>query len=134
MDDCIFCKIIRGEIPTNKIYEDEKTLAFLDISKDLYGHTLVIPKHHFRNILDCQQDYLDAVIDTVQKVSKHYVDNCGFDGVNFLSANERCAEQSIFHLHVHILPRKNNDGLHTYPELEKHEMDLQEISNKLKIK
>ena len=133
MNNCIFCKIIKGEIPTNKIYEDDKTLAFLDISKDLYGHTLVIPKKHFKNILDCEKEYLEAVINTVKKVSKHYVDNCGFDGINILNANESSAEQSFFHLHFHILPRKENDGLHTYPELNKQDLDLADVANKLKL-
>ena len=133
MDNCIFCKIIKGEIPTNKIYEDEKTLAFLDISKDLYGHTLVIPKKHCKNILDCDKDYLESVINTIKKISKHYVDNCGFDGINILNANEPSAEQSVFHLHFHILPRKENDGIHAYPKLEEQQLDLSDVCNKLKI-
>ena len=105
MDDCIFCKIIKGEIPSYKIYEDEKTYAFLDISCDSYGHTLVIPKKHCTNVLDCEKEYLEAVINTVRLISKHYVDDCGFEGVNVLNASGEAAQQSVFHLHFHIIPR-----------------------------
>ena len=110
MDNCIFCKILKGEIPSSKIYEDEKTYAFLDISGDYYGHTLVVPKCHCTNVLDCPKDYLEAVINTVQLVSNHYVNDCGFDGVNILNASGTSAEQSVMHLHFHIIPRKTNDG------------------------
>ena len=133
MTDCLFCKIINKEIPCYKIYEDEYTLAFLDISNDCGGHTLVIPKTHCRNILDCPELILGKVINTVKIVSNHYVENCGFDGVNVLNANEPAAEQSVFHLHFHILPRKNNDNLHTFPTLPKNEKSLEEIANLLKI-
>ena len=124
MDDCIFCKIIKGDIPSYKIYEDDYTYAFLDISQDTYGHTLVIPKQHCVNVLDCDDDYLAHTIKTVKKVANHYVDNCGFDGVNILNASGKAAEQSVFHLHFHILPRKNDDGKHTFPNLGKESTDL----------
>jgi histidine triad (HIT) family protein len=108
-DDCIFCKIIGGKIPCYKIYEDENVLVFLDIAADYFGHTLVIPKKHYKNILDCPNKVLSDVMEVVQKISKHYVENCGFDGVNVINANEASAEQSVFHLHFHIIPRKQDD-------------------------
>ena len=132
MENCIFCKIIKGEIPSYKIYEDEKVYAFLDISDDMTGHTLVIPKKHSRNIFDTDKEDLEAVICAVQKISKHYKD-LGFDGVNILNANEESAEQSVFHLHFHILPRKKNDGKRIYPSLEKQNNNLEEVANFLKI-
>lgn len=131
---CIFCEIIKGNIPTNKIYEDEKTLVFLDISCDHYGHTLVVPKKHVTNILDCDEETLTSVIKTVKKVSEHYVNDCGFDGVNVLNANNECAGQSVFHLHFHIMPRKIDDGIDMWPRLNKSQMNLSEIADKLKIK
>lgn len=134
MENCIFCKIINKEIPCYKIYEDENTLAFLDISKDAYGHTLVIPKTHSRNILDAKEEDMLAVIKTVQKVSNHYINFCGFDGVNILNNNEESADQSIFHLHIHIIPRKNNDELKIFPSLSKKDIDLETVKNKLEIK
>lgn len=117
MSDCIFCKIIKGEAPSYKIYEDDYTLAFLDISKDCYGHTLVIPKKHCVNILDCDKETLNKVIETVKKVSKHYVDNCGFKGVNVLNASGEEAQQTVNHLHFHILPRMNKDEFDAFPKL-----------------
>ena len=75
-DDCIFCKIIKGEIPSFKIYEDDYTYAFLDIAKDMDGHTLVIPKNHCRSILECSAEDLGHVMETVQKISRHYIEDC----------------------------------------------------------
>ena len=131
MSDCIFCKIIKGEVPSYKIYEDDKVYAFLDIACDAVGHTLVIPKKHCTNVLDCDKEYLDAVIEAVQKISNHYVNNCGFDGVNVLNASGAAAQQSVFHLHFHIVPRKCGDGLNMWPLDGKQEMDLQAIVAKL---
>lgn len=107
MDDCIFCKIVSGKIPCLKIYEDENTLAFLDISKDSVGHTLVVPKKHYNNILDADEKILSHVISAVKKVSKHYAMDCGFEGINVLNNNGEVAGQSVFHLHFHILPQGN---------------------------
>ena len=133
MNDCIFCKIVKGESPSYKIYEDDKVYAFLDIACDAVGHTLVIPKKHFTNVLDCDKEYLDAVIEAVQKISNHYVANCGFDGVNVLNASGASAEQTVFHLHFHVVPRKNGDGLHMWPLTDKQELNLQEIARKLAL-
>ena len=133
MNDCIFCKIIEGEIPSYKIYEDDKVYAFLDIACDAIGHTLVIPKKHCTNVLDCDKEYLDAVIEAVQKISNHYVNNCGFDGVNVLNASGTSAEQTVFHLHFHIIPRKLGDGLHMWPLTGKQEHDLGAIATKLAL-
>lgn len=131
--DCIFCKIVSGEIPSKKIYEDEYTYAFLDIAKDIDGHTLVIPKKHCKNILDCDEETLSHVMNTIRKISKHYVECLGFDGVNILNANEASAEQSVFHLHFHIIPRKNDDGLHTFPKLPGAKVELDDMRRILKI-
>ena len=113
--NCIFCKIIKGEIPSYKIYEDDKTYAFLDIKRDTAGHTLVIPKVHCTNWLDCPEEYLCAVANTVQKISAHYVNNCSFDGVNVINASGESAQQTVFHFHVHVIPRKKDDGMDLWP-------------------
>lgn len=133
MNDCIFCKIIKGEIPSYKIYEDDKVYAFLDIACDAVGHTLVIPKKHCTNVLDADKEYLDAVIEVVQKIAKHYVNDCGFDGVNILNASGASAEQSVFHLHFHVVPRKVGDGLKMWPLVDKQELDLAAICKKLAL-
>lgn len=131
MNDCIFCKILKGDIPSYKIYEDEKTFAFLDISCDSFGHTLVIPKKHFTNALDCDGEYFQSVMAAVQKISRHFVEDCGFDGVNIINASGKAAQQSVFHLHIHIIPRKNGDGLNTWALNGKYELDLAAICKKL---
>ena len=133
MNDCIFCKIIAGEIPSLKIYEDEYVYAFLDIACDCYGHTLVIPKKHCTNVLDCDAQTLAHVTSAVQKISRHFVENCGFDGVNVLNASGKSAEQSVFHLHFHIIPRKEGDGISAWPFHDKHDFRLEEICEKLKL-
>lgn len=132
--DCIFCKIIKGEIPSYKIYEDEYTYAFLDIAKDLDGHTLVVPKKHVENIIDCDAETLARVMQTIRIISKHYVEDLGYDGVNILNASGSAAEQSVFHLHFHILPRQKDDGLQAFPKLSVSSRDLSQMQKLLEIK
>ena len=106
MVDCLFCKIIKGEIPSHKIYEDENVYAFLDISAKVVGHTLVVPKKHCVNILDCGEEYLNFVINAVKKIANHYMKQ-GFTGFNLQVNNGESAGQEVPHLHFHILPRGN---------------------------
>ncbi len=101
----IFCKIIKGESPCYKIYEDDDVLAFLDISQKYFGHTLVVPKKHFANTLDCDDEILKKVILATKKIAKHYVDDCGVSGVNILNNNGKEAGQMVEHLHYHIIPQ-----------------------------
>lgn len=130
---CIFCKIIKGEMPSYKIYEDEKTYAFLDISDDAIGHTLVIPKEHAENIMEISEEGLKAVMSTVQKISKHYVDDLGYTGVNLMNASGKSAQQSVFHFHVHIIPRIEGDGLDTWPKMDKKNADFNAVYEKMKM-
>lgn len=134
MENCVFCKIISGEIPSYKIYEDDFVYAFLDNAGDVYGHTLVVPKKHCANILDCDAETLSHVTAAVQKIARHFVDEVGFDGVNILNANGKSAEQSVFHLHFHVIPRKNGDGVSAWPFNDKHKFDFGEICNRLALK
>lgn len=133
MDNCIFCKIVAGECPSYKIYEDDYAYAFLDISCDTYGHTLVIPKAHYTNVLDCDPVVLAKVMGAVQKVANHYVNDCGFGGVNVLNASGQDAEQSVFHLHFHVIPRKKDDGVNSWPFHDKFDYDLAQICDVLKM-
>ena len=131
--DCLFCKIIKCEIPSYKIYEDSYTYAFLDVSNDSDGHILVVPKKHCENVIDADEQTLSHVMESVQKVGKHIVDNCGFGGVNVINNSGADAEQSVMHLHFHILPRKKGNDNHIFPVLEKNEATLEEICQKLQI-
>lgn len=130
---CLFCDIIDEKIPSYKIYEDENTYAFLDIACDVLGHTLVIPKKHCENVLDADAETLKNVMITVNKISKHYVENCGFSGVNLVNCSGKDAEQSVFHFHIHILPRKENDGISVFPNLKKEDIDLAQVQKDLQI-
>lgn len=134
MNDCIFCKIVKGEIPSYKIYEDKWTYAFLDISNDANGHILVIPKKHCENILDCDEETLSRVTSSIKKISKHLVENCGFTGVNVLNASGKDAQQSVFHLHFHLLPRFASDNVDAFPVLKKRDGSLEELCERLKFK
>ena len=129
--DCIFCKIIEGAALCHKIYEDEETLAFLDIAGDAEGHTLVIPKQHAETLMDCKEETLTRLMETVKLVSQHYVKNCGYQGVNVLNASGKSAQQSVPHLHFHIIPRRENDGLNTWPELGQDNTPLEELEQRL---
>ncbi len=131
--DCIFCKIIKGEIPCRKIYEDDFTLAFLDIAEDVDGHTVVIPKKHMENILDCDVGTMHHVMDAVQRISIHYVENCGFTGVNLLNASGESAGQSVSHLHFHLIPRKPADGIDVWPKFTGSRLPVEQIHSLLEM-
>lgn len=132
--DCIFCKIVNGEIPCFKVYEDEHTLVFMDIAKDVDGHMVAIPKKHVKNILDCDTDILNHLMATVKKVSNHCVDKCAYDGVNLLNASDESAGQSVPHFHIHIIPRRKNDNIDAWPNFDGANHEIAEIYEKLKIK
>ncbi len=126
--DCIFCKIVKGEIPSYKIFEDDYTLAFLDIADDIEGHTLVIPKKHCHNVIDCPKKDLAHVMETVQLVSKHYTEKCGYDSVNLMNVNEL-----VPHFHMHVFPRRKGDGKDIYKTYPKIGNDLKALAEKLRI-
>jgi histidine triad (HIT) family protein len=115
MDDCIFCKIVAGEISSHKIYEDDVTYAFLDNTPVNPGHTLVIPKVHSRNVHDIQERDWRAVMETTRMLCWNIKESVGADGINIMMNNERPAGQVVFHSHVHIIPRLDDDGLRHWP-------------------
>ncbi|WP_407271630.1 HIT family protein [Radiobacillus sp. PE A8.2] len=103
--DCIFCKIISGEIPSAKIYEDEHVYAFLDISQVTKGHTLLIPKTHTKNIYETPAEIAKELFDRVPKIANAIKQAYEPIGLNIISNNEEPAGQSVFHLHIHLIPR-----------------------------
>ncbi len=133
MNDCIFCKILKGELPCMKIYEDEHTLSFLDIAKDVDGHILVIPKKHVTNILDADGETLSHVMNTVKKIGAHLTENCGYEGMNILNANNECSGQTVFHLHIHIIPRKRGDNVAGFPKFAGAATPLEEMYERLRM-
>ncbi len=131
--ECIFCKIIRGEIKSYKIYEDEHVVAFLDINPINPGHTLVVPKKHVENILDADPETISHVFIAVQKVAKLLMEKLGAKGVNIIHNAGREANQEIMHLHVHVIPRYSKDDIKLvdwWRSVVK-KMDLEEIYRKI---
>jgi histidine triad (HIT) family protein len=109
--DCLFCKIIAGEIPSTRIYEDERTVAFMDINPATRGHLLVVPREHTRDLLSVGPEDLAAVAATAQKLAKVVPERLGADGVNLLNSCGRAAWQTVFHFHLHLIPRYAGDPL-----------------------
>ncbi|MEN0642908.1 HIT family protein [Alkalicoccobacillus gibsonii] len=105
MSSCIFCSIVAGDIPSKKIYEDEHTYAFFDISQVTKGHALVIPKHHHENLFDLPESELTSVYQSVQKVAHALKEAFSPAGLNLVNNNGQAAGQTVFHYHVHLIPR-----------------------------
>ena len=116
MEDTVFMKIIRREIPAEIVYEDDDTIAFLDREPNNPGHTLVVPKTFARNVFDSDEVVWQAVMRTVRKIAPAVKDAVGAAGVNINSNHEAGAGQSVFHLHVHIIPRFTDDGYTFWPK------------------
>jgi histidine triad (HIT) family protein len=129
--DCIFCKIVRGEIPSSKIYEDNEFLAFLDIKPINKGHALVIPKEHCKNLLDFPKAEETDFIEFIKKVSRAVVKTTNADGFNLGMNNGRAAGQIVMHAHIHIIPRFSDDRLVSWPHKEYAEGEIQEMQKKI---
>lgn len=127
---CIFCDIIDGKIPSKKVYEDKDVLAILDISQTTLGHTLVMPKKHYADILECPKEELHKVIDVTQDLTKKIEVNLKANGFNHLVNTNAVAGQSVDHLHFHIIPRyTKEDGIKI--EVTNSEFNLDEVLNKI---
>lgn len=110
MSDCIFCKIINGEIPSYKIYEDEYVLAFLDLSQTTKGHTLIIPKQHVNHIFDMDDQTASHLFANVPKISRALQQTFSeMVGINIVNNNGEAAGQTVFHSHIHLIPRYDDD-------------------------
>ena len=128
-DDCIFCKMVAGQIPVTKIYEDEVVLAFLDIGPVSDGHTLVIPTRHVEKLHDCPPELLGQVGSRLGKIAKAVAAGMNSDGYNILCNNGRAAGQLVEHLHFHIIPRNTGDGLfNRWPAYKYKEGRIEEIA------
>ncbi len=132
MEDTIFSKIIRREVPADIVYEDDDTLAFLDIKPVAPGHTLVIPKKPVRNIFDADDATLIAVMRTIQKISPAVRDAVGAHGVHINSNHEAAAGQIVFHLHFHIVPRHSRSEFSFWPQKDFSRDDAAAIAEKIR--
>jgi histidine triad (HIT) family protein len=110
MGGCVFCKIIKGKIPADKIYEDENTFSFLDITPINPGHVLLISKKHYENLYDLPDELLSKMAPIIKKLAVAIKKGVNAEGINIGMNNERSAGQLVFHAHFHIIPRFTNDG------------------------
>lgn len=136
-DDCLFCKIIDGELPSAKVYEDEYVYAFMDISQVTTGHTLVIPKQHTRDIYNTPDDVASNFFAAIPKIARAVKGVYKPIGLNLLNNNEILAGQTVFHFHIHIIPRYDeDDGFDVKWRTRNDEFtmdDLKEIAEKIKV-
>jgi len=109
--DCIFCKIVAGEVPARIVDEDERTIAFMDIAPATRGHALVIPRAHAADLLSVDPEDLSAVACSCQRLAARTRERLGADGVNLLNSCGRAAWQTVFHFHIHVIPRYEDDPL-----------------------
>lgn len=110
-DNCIFCKIAAGEIPSETVYEDEQFRAILDLGPASAGHTLILPKAHFKDVTEISDEYAANVLKVAAKLGKAMKKGLGCEGFNLVQNNGEAAGQTVFHLHVHLIPRMKNDNI-----------------------
>ena len=130
MTDCIFCKIISGDIPSYQVYEDDDVLAFLDITQTTKGHTLVVPKKHIRNVLEMSAEDAATLFSKIPHIASHITQRLSASGMNILQNNEMIAGQTVFHAHVHLIPRySKDDGIKA--SFTEHDLDLKALQDTL---
>src|SRR3989338_10015665 len=130
--DCIFCKIVAGEIPSFKVYEDERIVAFLDIRPVNPGHTLIVPKTHSKNIFDIVAEDWTAIADVARILAIAIEKAVSADGINIAMNNRPDAGQLVDHAHVHIIPRKAGDGLKLWPQRPYPEGEAEHVANAIR--
>ncbi|AJF61864.1 TPA: HIT family protein [Candidatus Woesearchaeota archaeon] len=130
-ENCIFCKIIAGKIPTLKVYEDKDVMAFLDIAPANKGHTLIVPKKHSKDMLEDNNKDLAAVMKAAKKISAAVMKAVSAEGFNFIANTGPVAGQVVFHTHFHIIPRFENDGLKHWPKKDYSEDEMIAVKNKI---
>ena len=131
-EDCIFCQIVKKKIPSKNIFEDERYLAFLDIFPISNGHTIIVPKKHYRNLEDIPEQELAEVIKIVKKIAVLIHKKLKIDGYNVLQNNFESAGQEINHFHVHIIPRDKNDQKFKL-KIPRNQATEEELENTLKL-
>ena len=130
--DCIFCKLANGEIPTNTIYEDEDFNVFLDASPATKGHALIVPKKHYQDIYDLDEKTAAQIFPLAKKLAVHMTEVLGCDGFNIIQNNHEIAGQSVFHFHMHLIPRyEGGNKILEWDHQEYTQEQLQEISKQL---
>ncbi len=134
MVECSFCKIVIGKSPTNKIYENEKVLAFAPLKENIIakGHMLVIPKKHYVDFYDIPKEELHHIVDAIKTISQKLKEKYNAEGINLLHASGKAAQQSCFHFHIHLIPRYKEDGLDTWPNTGYREGNFSKVYQEIK--
>jgi len=132
MNDCIFCKVVSKELPSYKVYEDDHTIAFLDIRPVKAGHTIVVPKAHCADFTSADDACLQSVLKATQQVASAVLSATGADGCNITTNNGAAAGQSVFHLHWHIIPRFVGDGLAMWPQAPYAQGEAEQVAEKIR--
>jgi histidine triad (HIT) family protein len=109
--DCLFCKIVAGDLPATIVAEDERTVAFMDINPATRGHALVVPRNHVRDLVEIDDGDLAAVAQAAKRLARIMPERLGADGVNLLNSCGQAAWQTVFHFHIHVIPRYADDPL-----------------------
>ena len=131
-DDCIFCKMVAGQVPYVKVFEDDVVLAFLDIGPISDGHTIVIPKQHFEKLHDCPPELLSRICSPLVRIAGAVIKAMNSEGYNVLCNNDRAAGQLVRHLHFHIIPRNTGDAVFgRWPSYQYEEGKIQVIAEKI---
>lgn len=133
MSDCIFCKIIAGDLPSHKVYEDDHVIAILDINPASHGHTLVLPKKHTANFEDTDEETLAKLMAVVKKVGLSIKENLPAESYNVCENNDPVAGQMIPHIHFHVVPRHQGDGIQMWAQSPYPEGKDVEVLNKIKL-
>ncbi|MCR5798195.1 HIT family protein [Eubacterium xylanophilum] len=131
MDNCIFCKILKGEIPSTSVYEDDDFRAILDVSPASTGHVIILPKKHAANIFELDDEIAGKIMPVAKKIAAALKKTYNCDGINILQNNGEAAGQTVFHLHVHVIPRFNGDTINikwTPGEMP----DMEKVANEIK--
>jgi len=135
MDDCIFCKIATGQIPSTKVYEDDDVLAFMDIGPISEGHTLVIPKRHYEKLDQCDPDTLAKISACLGRIAGAVKEAMSAEAYNVLCNNGRAAGQLVDHVHFHVIPRNSGDGVFTqWPSFQYPAGKAEELAEKIRQK
>ncbi len=133
MDDCVICKLVNDKLPSWVIYEDDDVICFLPLELEAFGHTLIAPKAHHADLFSVPAEILENIFAVVQKVALHYRKAIGATGVNLLHASGVSAGQSVPHLHFHLIPRFENDGLDAWPSFPETQHNKDELLKELRL-
>ena len=135
MSDCIFCKIANGEIPSATVYEDNAFRAIMDIAPASRGHIIILPKQHAANVFELSEELASKIYVVAQKIAKVVKEEVECEGINILQNNGEVAGQTVFHLHMHVIPRYTNDGIQIkWKQQEVDQEKIKELATKLATK